>query len=111
WAQVLRMFHGLSREQGANLVQLRTGHAALNHLLHRIQAIESPNCAVRCEPETIDHFLLRCSRFRAQRHVLLGQLKGQVLSAHSVLGVRKNLLALMSFLSDTGRPLPSEFPP
>ncbi|EJD32759.1 hypothetical protein AURDEDRAFT_43346, partial [Auricularia subglabra TFB-10046 SS5] len=66
-AQVLRMFHGLAREQGAHLVQLRTGHAALNQFLHRIQAVESPNCAACCEPETVDHFLLRCSRFRAQR--------------------------------------------
>ena len=109
------MYRPLSRAQAATLTQLRTGHVPLNHYLHRIHAIDSPNCVACNEPETVDHYLLRCPRFRAQRQVLRRQLNGQALSARSLLGVCKNLPALMTFLQSTGRllspPPPRTRPP
>lgn len=104
------MYHGLKRAQAAVLTQLRTGHVALNHYLHRINAIDSPLC-LRCgEPETVDHYLLRCSRFLAPRQALRGRLKGQVLSTRSLLGLRKNLSTLMAFIEHTGRLTPHTTP-
>lgn len=102
-AQVPRMYNGLRRAHAAILTQLRTGHIALNHYLFRFGAVDSPLCTRCGEPETVDHFLLRCSRFLAPRQVLRGQLRGQVLSIHTLLGVRKNLSALMSYVEQTGR--------
>lgn len=107
---VLRMYAGLKRAQAAVLTQLRTGHVALNGYLHRIRALDSRNCIVCHEPDTVDHYLLRCSRFRAPRQVLRRQLRGQLLSTKSLLGVRKNLPALMAYIQDTGRLLPPPRP-
>lgn len=68
--RVLGMYKGLKRAQAAVLTQLHTGHVALNACLHRFSAVDSLNCASCSEPETVDHYLLRCARFRAHRQVL-----------------------------------------
>lgn len=102
-ARVTRMYRGLKRGQAALLTQLRTGHVALNQYLHRIGAVDSPLCTRCGELETVDHFLLRCPRFLEPRQTLRGQLKGQILSARSLLGSRPNLAPLMAFIESTGR--------
>ena len=102
-SRVAAGYRELKRADQALLTQLRTGHIALNAYLHRFGRVDSPQC-LRCgEVETVTHFLLRCTRFSALRSTLRGQLRGQVMSVRTLLGVPKNTSALMKFVHATGR--------
>ena len=63
----------LPRRHVATLIQLCTGHAPLQHHLHRIQPdeFESPTCPAcgQCD-ETVAHFLLECQCYADSRHRL-----------------------------------------
>lgn len=92
------------RPQAALLVQLRTGHVALNQHLHRIGKIDSPTCP-RCGqmPETVDHVLLRCTSYQTHRsrmEIILGR-KGQ--SIQYLLTAKKAMKPLFEFLAATKR--------
>ena len=51
----------LPRRHASLLIQLRTGHAPLNHHLHRITKVDSPACPKCGHPrETVAHFILDC---------------------------------------------------
>jgi len=102
-AKVLRSCEGLKRDEQALLTQLRTGHVALNSYLRRIHVLDSPNCQVCNEPESVDHFLLRCRRFIVPPQDMRSKLRGQVLSLRSLLGCRQNFPALMNYIKATGR--------
>ncbi|KAF8989956.1 hypothetical protein BDQ17DRAFT_1256338, partial [Cyathus striatus] len=89
------------------ITQLTTGHVALNTYLHRIGKVESPLCE-KCDthsPETVDHFLLRCTAFLQHRKLLLAQCapRRQHLSLRRILSNAKNLAALATYVNATNR--------
>ncbi|EXK78355.1 hypothetical protein FOQG_16955 [Fusarium oxysporum f. sp. raphani 54005] len=49
------------------LSQLRTGMARINSYLSKIGAAESDMCECGRAPETMEHFLFRCTRWEAER--------------------------------------------
>ena len=59
---------GLNRRQTSLLTQLRTGHAPLNHHLHKIGAWETPFCMhCKTKRETVYHYIMTCDAYRDQR--------------------------------------------
>ncbi|KAF5137915.1 hypothetical protein E5D57_001694 [Metarhizium anisopliae] len=64
------LYDGLKRKEADVLAQLRTGKARLNSYLQRIGAAESKVCDCGQATETIEHFLFRCIRWKAQREIL-----------------------------------------
>jgi hypothetical protein len=66
----LRWYSGLHRTQCSILTQLRTGHIGLNAYLARFGLVDLNLCSTCHEPETVNHFLLTCRRFREQRDIL-----------------------------------------
>ena len=73
--KALQLYKGRTKPFCSILVQLRTGKIGLNAFLKRARV---PNIEALCEckedEETVEHFLLKCSRWREQR-VLLNGLK------------------------------------
>ena len=65
------LYDCLNREKASLLAQLRTGHARLNGYLHRIGKSDSDLCECGIERETVQHFLLRCTRWNEQRRELI----------------------------------------
>ena len=53
----------------AKLVQLRTGHCALNSYLHRFGKRNSPTCECGYGKETVEHYLLECRKYKEQRRI------------------------------------------
>jgi hypothetical protein len=102
----LELVHRLPRNQSTLLIWLRTGHAPLNYHLHRIRAVESPECeACRTETEeTVRHYLLECPAHERARRTL--QKKLGIRKAGSIphlLSSRKATEALMAYADETGR--------
>ncbi|KAJ7760825.1 hypothetical protein DFH07DRAFT_719704, partial [Mycena maculata] len=64
--QPLKWFTDLPRRQCSILTQLRTGHIGLNVYLAWFGAVNSALCQTCQEPETVNHFLLSCRRYRTQ---------------------------------------------
>ncbi|PNH36329.1 hypothetical protein BJF96_g603 [Verticillium dahliae] len=61
------LYNNLSWIEASMLAQLRTGMARLNASLFRIKAVASAQCACGHARETVEHFLLRCTRWATQR--------------------------------------------
>ena len=65
----------LARRNASLLVQLRTGHAPLNHHLHTIGRADTQRCpGCGAAKETVLHFVLRCPENGLQRLVYFGPL-------------------------------------
>ncbi|KAJ0127578.1 Uncharacterized protein HZ326_29320 [Fusarium oxysporum f. sp. albedinis] len=58
------------RREAGVLSQLRTGMARINSYLNKIGAAESDMCECGCGPETMEHFLFRCTRWEAERDAM-----------------------------------------
>jgi ribonuclease HI len=58
------------RREAGVLSQLRTGMAKINSYLNKIGAAESDMCECGCGPETMEHFLFRCTRWEAEREAM-----------------------------------------
>jgi ribonuclease HI len=67
--QFQKLMTDLGRRHTNILNQLRSNHAPTNSYLCRIRKTDSPTCA-KCQArhETIFHYLLECSAYRAERH-------------------------------------------
>jgi hypothetical protein len=62
-----RLYDAIKRRESNVLVQLRTGMARINGYLHRIGAADTDICDCGQAPETMEHFLFRCTKRDAQR--------------------------------------------
>ncbi|CDO68734.1 hypothetical protein BN946_scf184652.g61 [Trametes cinnabarina] len=100
--QVLKLFKDLPRRQASILTQLRSGHVGLNAFLHRIKAVSSPLCSTCQSAETVQHYLLTCRRWLAQRDTLRRAV-GRDLSLRSLLGTAKHRGALLAYIEATRR--------
>jgi len=85
------------------LFQLRTGHIALNNHLHRIQQLDTPNCSCCSHRETVQHFLLQCSRYDRPRRALEQAVGHTNMTLNVLLTTRKLLPALMNYINATKR--------
>ena len=95
----LHIIGQLRRNQASLLVQLRTGHAPLNVVLHRIKRSETPECP-HCKNgirETIHHYLLICPSYTGARQLLQARLRHEASSIPFLLRTRK----VLGFLSST----------
>ncbi len=74
-ARFAKLVAPLPRRNTSLLIQLRTGHAPLNHHLHRIGRATTQRCqGCGAAKETVQHFILQCPKFSLQRRAFLGPL-------------------------------------
>ncbi|KAJ3454196.1 hypothetical protein MRS44_018090 [Fusarium solani] len=64
------LYDGLKRREADVLSQLRTGMARINSYLCKIGTAESDMCECGRAPETMEHFLFRCTRWETEREVM-----------------------------------------
>ncbi|KAF5001004.1 hypothetical protein FDECE_11093 [Fusarium decemcellulare] len=64
------LYDGLKRRKADMLSQLRTGTARINSYLCKIGAAESDMCECGRAPETMEHFLFRCTRWETEHEVM-----------------------------------------
>jgi RNase H len=84
------------------LVQLRTGHVALNKYLHKIGKADSPICPqCRRTQESVHHYLFRCPAFSKQRKKLEKRLKRGANSIKTLLGGHKAMKHLFRYIHNT----------
>ena len=69
-----RLYKHRKKWEASALIQLRTRKIGLNQFLYQqgVPDVLNPSCECQQEPETVDHFLLRCPRWGNQRKALLG---------------------------------------
>jgi hypothetical protein len=92
------------RKQAALLIQIRTGHIALNKHLFRIGKADSPTCAAcRGADETVHHFLFRCPAYRTQRDGLEQTLRRGATAVNTLLAKPKAMKGLFKYIQGTGR--------
>jgi hypothetical protein len=86
------------------LYRLTTGHVQLRKHLFRLQLVDSPQCE-HCglEPESVTHYLFRCSQYATQRHIHLGSRGPDYLRLSYVLHATAALDPLFDYIKSTGR--------
>jgi ribonuclease HI len=81
-----KITRNLPRRHTSLLIQLRTGHIALNKYLHKIGKADSPQCPeCRNTSETVHHYLFRCPAYSDQRKRLEKRLKRGAKSVKTLL--------------------------
>jgi ribonuclease HI len=106
--------HARSRRVTVVLARLRLGHVGVNEYMHRFSMSDSPLCATCNRNETIEHFMLQCSRYSVGRRKLERTLFGlgiQTLTLRTLLGggdyskhIQHLIIkAVTEFLASTGR--------
>jgi hypothetical protein len=100
----LTLVQNLNRRQTSLLLQLRTGHIALNQHLHRINKAPSPICT-QCglENETVLHFLLKCPERHNEQERALGCLGRAGRSLTHLLTKKEALKPLFRYIHYTQR--------
>jgi hypothetical protein len=68
---------GLKKLESSLLTQLRTEKIGFNAFLYemRVQEVLSPNCECASESMTVEHVLLKCPRWNAERAELIAPLR------------------------------------
>lgn len=84
--------------------QLRTGHAPLNHHLHRIGAWGTPFCE-HCvgKRETVFHFLMSCSAYHGPRMQLRDKVPQELFTFANLLSHKECVGLTLKFVGQTGR--------
>jgi hypothetical protein len=72
-----RLYDAIKRRESNVLAQLRTGMARVNSYLHKIGAADTDMFECGQAPETMEHFLFRCTKWDAHREGMrdVGQAK------------------------------------
>ncbi|KAF8590345.1 hypothetical protein K439DRAFT_1330507, partial [Ramaria rubella] len=98
----LKITAHLSRREASLLLQLRTGHIALNKNLHQIGKSDSPKCP-NCpnREETVHHLLIMCPACAMQRQELQRKLERDARSIRKLLSHQKAVSATV--VKMTGR--------
>ena len=71
---VQQPLYNTTRKYETLFSQLRLGLTSLNKYLFRIKREESPECDICQQDETVEHYLLKCRRFNAERATMLASL-------------------------------------
>lgn len=103
-AQLRKLLLLLPRAHASIITQLRLGHAPLNRHLHRIKRHPHPTCdACGRAPESVRHFLLECSAYRAPRERMLRSLGRGFDRLESLLSTQAGIKAVIRYTATTGR--------
>ncbi|KAM5528719.1 hypothetical protein FOXYSP1_19200 [Fusarium oxysporum f. sp. phaseoli] len=65
------LYNQLAWKEASVLAQLRTGMARLNGYLYQIRAAPTDECPCGQAKETVEHFLFRCVKWKAQRKEMM----------------------------------------
>jgi hypothetical protein len=101
--RTFKLLASLPRRATSILIQLRTGHGALNCFLRKIKAVDSALCSVCRAPETVAHFLLHCKRYVDARRSLRRDVGKGVVSLRQLLNGQKVVLNTLRFIARTAR--------
>ena len=100
----LRLIAPLPRRHASLLVQLRTGHAPLNHHLHRITKADSSSCPECGHPrETVAHYILDCAAYGTARARMEFRLGPAAHSLQALLTEPTAIRHLFCYIHDTRR--------
>lgn len=107
-SKFLKNMGDLRKRQSSLLIQLRTGHIALNKYLHRIGKKDSPNCSHcayngRSHIETVKHFILECPAYSRERYRMRMKIGHSSFSINTMLSEGKAVKALLQFIGETGQ--------
>jgi hypothetical protein len=88
---VQKFYEGRNRADASLMTQLRSNHITLPFYLHRIKAIDAPNC-LRCNvPDTVAHLLMNCIRHVDVRNTLCIKIGRHPMSLSTLLGNPKTI--------------------
>ncbi|KIJ40442.1 hypothetical protein M422DRAFT_103670, partial [Sphaerobolus stellatus SS14] len=86
------------------LTQLRTGHAPLNHHLHRIGAWETPFCVhCRTKRETVFHYIMSCEAYQDQRTQLRKEIPNTLFTFTNLISRKEYIPKLLEYVEQTDR--------
>jgi ribonuclease HI len=94
----------IPRKHASLLIQLRTGHVALNHHLFRTKCAPSPKCP-KCpnKDETVHHYLISCPTYEGYRRTLEQSLRQGARLTAVLLSNEKAFMPLFKFIHKTRR--------
>ena len=105
---ILKLHENLTKEQSAIAVQMRTGKIGLRQFLYsrKVPGIDSAICECRGGHQTVEHVLIACRKYRAERRGFWDQEKGKVawgeLQLKKILTEPDSLKKAVIFMKDTG---------
>ena len=100
---IQKFYNGRNRADTSLITQFRANHVALPFYLHRIKAIDTPNCP-RCNvPDTVNHFLTKCLRHVDERIILRMKIGRRPMSLPTLLGIPKIMTHTLEFIHSTNR--------
>jgi len=101
--EALELYKDRAKAHCSILIQLRTEKIGLKAFLkgRRVPGYEDSTCECQEEEETVQHFLLRCQRWRTQREEILGPLAQKPMGF--ILGTRTTSQKAIEFLLSTKR--------
>ena len=95
---------GLSRKDEKIIHQFRLGQCKLNHYLFTINQHENGLCSSCSEPETVEHYLLRCSKYNSKRREIQTALKADSLSLKLILNPESDMFQpFLKYVHETKR--------
>lgn len=71
----MKYLNELKKHSITAITQLRSGHIPLNHYLCKFDQLGNPSCECQEGIETVEHFLLTCTRYNPERKQLEQDLK------------------------------------
>lgn len=106
--KIAEALNTLEKGQAAAIFQLRCGHCPLQIFLHRIGVEDDDKCEFSQVPETPQHFLVFCRKFRTQRQKFRRtlqeeEIKVDINSALKLLDTPRVFPHLAKFIEETGR--------
>lgn len=66
----IRLYNGLSTQESAIIIQLRTDHKRLRKYLYRQKLADSDQCECGQNEDSTEHLLLECPNWEAERRIL-----------------------------------------
>jgi hypothetical protein len=100
---IRRIYSNLDRSNASLVTQLRSQHIPLASYLHQIKAIDSDLC-LRCfDPETADHFLLKCPCWDTQRAKLRKAIGRHRFNLTTLLALPQTIKATLEFVHETNK--------
>ncbi|KAF8154056.1 hypothetical protein B0H34DRAFT_720125 [Crassisporium funariophilum] len=103
------MQNQLTRAQGSLLMQLQSGHIALNAHLHRVGGSATDKCQACRGPrqaqavETVPHFLFECPKYETERRDMDSALGHSNRSLRQIMRSKEKTKAMLRFIGRTGR--------